>query len=61
MAAHWLSTGPQRRTQQADLDTAHVCRAAGDNTRHRRSAVIHPKVGAAPVRTPDGFLTVPVA
>jgi hypothetical protein len=46
---------------QADLDTAHVCRAAGDNTRHRRSAVIHPKVGAAPVRTPDGFLTVPVA
>lgn len=46
---------------QADLDTAHVCRASTDHTRHRRSAIIHPHTGLPPVETADGFLTVPLA
>jgi hypothetical protein len=46
---------------QADLTTAHVCRTSSDHTRHRRSAVIHPQVTSHPVRTGEGFETVPVA
>ncbi len=46
---------------QADLTTAHVCRTSSDHTRHRTSAVIHPQVASHPVRTKEGFETVPVA
>ena len=46
---------------QADLSTAHVCRRSTDHTRHRRSAVIHPPVPNAPVKSREGFETVSVA
>ncbi|SDO58823.1 Transcriptional regulator, AbiEi antitoxin, Type IV TA system [Pedococcus dokdonensis] len=43
---------------QADLTTAHLCRTANDHTRHRRSAVIHPRVEADPVAGSGGYQTV---
>lgn len=46
---------------QADLTTAHLSRTSSDHTRHRTSAVIHPQVASHPVRTGEGFETVPVA
>lgn len=46
---------------QADLDTAHLCRTSTTHTRHRPSAVIHPRVHETPVTTADGFRTVPLA
>jgi hypothetical protein len=46
---------------KADLDTAHLCRTSSDHTRHRRAAVIHPALTDLPVRTSDGFQTVPLA
>ncbi|WP_157582166.1 hypothetical protein [Phycicoccus sp. Soil803] len=46
---------------QADLSTAHVCRTSTNHTRHRPSAVIHPPVPDQPVKTAEGFQTVPVA
>jgi very-short-patch-repair endonuclease len=45
---------------KADLGTAHLCRTSTDHTRHRPHAVIHPPVAAGPVRTRDGFQTVPL-
>lgn len=45
---------------KADLGTAHLCRTSSDHTRHRPSAVIHPQVSEPPVRTHDGFQTVPL-
>lgn len=46
---------------KADLGTAHLCRTSTDHTRHRPCAVIHPAVEGEPVRTQDGFQTVPLA
>ncbi|QGN58165.1 type IV toxin-antitoxin system AbiEi family antitoxin domain-containing protein [Nostocoides sp. HKS02] len=46
---------------QADLGTAHVCRTTTNHTRHRPSAVIHPPVPTAPVKTSEGFFTVPLS
>ncbi|MDF2093547.1 type IV toxin-antitoxin system AbiEi family antitoxin domain-containing protein [Knoellia sp. 3-2P3] len=49
------------RLWKSDLETAHVCRTDDDHTRRRAAAVLHPACGVDPVKTADGFLTVPVA
>ena len=49
------------RLWKSDLETAHVCRTDDDHTRRRAAAVLHPACGVDPVKTADGFRTVPVA
>jgi hypothetical protein len=49
------------RLWRSDLGTVHLVRSADDHSRHRRQAVIHPRVGVSPVRTEDGLETVPMA
>ena len=49
------------RLWRTDLSLAHVGRVAGDHTRHRPRAVIHPAAPLPSVLTKDGLVTVPVA
>lgn len=49
------------RLWRSDLSLAHVGRVAGDHTRHRPQAVIHPEPPLPPVLTTEGLATVPVA
>jgi hypothetical protein len=49
------------RVWRSDLDTVHLTRTGDDHSRHRRGAVIHPRVDASAVATSDGLSTVPVA
>lgn len=46
---------------RSDVATVHLARTLDDHSRHRKGAVIHPAVGAAPVQSPSGLLTVPVS
>jgi hypothetical protein len=46
---------------KSDLTVAQLCRAEDDHSRHRPSAVLHPRVGLPPVTAPGGLLTVPIA
>lgn len=55
------------RVWKSDLTTAHVERTADDHSRHRRGAVIHPRIAPSLVRVTegyefeDGYLCVPPA
>jgi hypothetical protein len=49
------------RLWRADLGTVHLTRTRDDHSRHRRGAVLHPRVEMAPITAPDGLSSVPMA
>ena len=49
------------RLWRADLGTVHLTRTRDDHSRHRRGAVLHPRVEVAHTTAPGGLSSVPLA